>query len=266
MTPVVLLHGARVSGTMWQPQLEALRRADRPALAVDLPGHGLRMGEQFSVDASVAVITAAIDDVGGRAVVCGLSLGGYLGVHHAARRPDQVAGLVAAGCSSVPDQAATAAWLFAVRAFFMRLPDKGAWFNQKLVDAALPPEGAAAAGAGGFALEVMSDLLTELRQVDPLDDLSRTRCPVWLVNGQLDHFRLQEHTFAAAAPDARVVTVRGATHLVNLVRPVAFNRVLLEVLDEVDRREAVERRAPGRVSEVLPVGERPGADPAHDPR
>ena len=271
-TPVVLLHGARVSRTMWRPQLEALRRAERTAVAVDLPGHGLRMGERFSVDASLAAITAAIDDVGGRAVVCGLSLGGYVGMHHAARHPEQVAGLVAAGCSSVPDQAATSAWLFAVRAFFMRLPDKGAWFNQMLVDAALPPEGASAAGAGGFALEVMSDLLTELRQVDPLDDLARTRCPVWLVNGQLDHFRLQEHAFAAAAPEARVVTVRGATHLVNLVRPVAFNRVLLEVLHEVDRREAEARQASGPqersgpASEVLPVGERPGADPADDPR
>lgn len=265
-TPVVLLHGARVSRTMWRPQLDALRRVDRPTVAVDLPGHGLRMGERFSVEASLATIAGAIDDVGGRAVVCGLSLGGYLGMHHAARRPDQVAGLVAAGCSSVPDQAATAAWLFAVRAFFMRLPDKGAWFNQRLVDAALPPEGAAAAGAGGFALEVMSDLLTELRQVDPLDDLARTRCPVWLVNGQYDHFRLQEHTFAAAAPEARVVTVRGATHLVNLVRPVAFNRVLLEVLEEVDRRESAPPRASGSASEVLPVRERPRADPAHDPR
>jgi pimeloyl-ACP methyl ester carboxylesterase len=84
----------------------------------------------------------------------------------------------------------------------------------------------------------MPDLLTELRRVDPRADLARTRCPVWLVNGQLDHFRLQERAFAAAAPDARVVTIRGATHLANLVRPVAFTRVLLEALDEVDRRDA----------------------------
>lgn len=261
--PVVLLHGARVSRTMWRPQLEALRRADRTALAIDLPGHGERMGERFTVAGSLAAISRAVDDVGGRAALCGLSLGGYLGMHHAARRPDQVAGLVAAGCSSVPDQLATSAWLLAVRGFFMRLPDKGAWFNQRLVDAALPPEGAAAAGEGGFALEVMGDLLTEVRTVDPRADLARTRCPVWLVNGQLDHFRFQERAFAAAAPDARVVVIRGATHLVNLVRPVAFSRVLLEVLDAVDGREAA-RPPAAPSSEVLPVGQRPGADAADD--
>src|SRR5690606_37439557 len=36
--PVVLLHGARTSRTMWRPQVEALERAGRTALAVDLPG------------------------------------------------------------------------------------------------------------------------------------------------------------------------------------------------------------------------------------
>ena len=128
-------------------------------------------------------------------------------------------------------------WLLAARAF-ARLPDKGAWFNQRAVDLALPPDMAAAVGEGGFALEVMVDLLSEMRRTDPVDDLRRIQCPVWLVNGQWDHFRLQAGVFSRATPDVRRVTVRGASHLVSLVRPVAFNRVLLAALDEVNRREA----------------------------
>ena len=249
MTPVVLLHGARASVTMWRPQLDALERAGRTALAVDLPGHGHRMSERFTVTGSLVAIEEAVDRVGGRAVVVGLSLGGYLGIAHAARRPDQVAGLVAAGCSSVPNQPATAAWLLAARGF-ARLPDRGAWLNQRLVDTALPPEGAQAVADGGFALEVMVDLLSAMRQVDTIGDLRRITCPVWLVNGQWDHFRLQERLFLAAARDGHLVTVRGATHLVNLVRPVAFNRVLLEALDCVDAGEAS--------AELLGVRQGPG--------
>jgi pimeloyl-ACP methyl ester carboxylesterase len=241
--PVVLLHGARVSRTMWRPQLDALERAGRRALAIDLPGHGRRTAERFCVADSLDVITEAIGQVGGRAALVGLSLGGYLGIAHAASRQDEVAGLVAAGCSSIPDQPATAAWLLAARAF-AHLPDKGAWFNQKLVDLALRPDMAHAMAEGGYALEVMVDLLSGVRRMDPVSDLGRIACPVWLVNGQWDHFRLQVGAFKRAAPGARVVTVRGATHLVSLVRPVAFNRVLLGALEEVDRREASLARSP----------------------
>lgn len=236
--PVVLLHGARTSRTMWRAQLEVLARAGRRAVAIDLPGHGARIGERFTVDGCVAAVDDAVAALGGRAVVVGLSLGGYTALHWAARRPESVAGVVAAGCSSVPDQPATRAWLLAARAF-ARLPDRGAWLNQRLVDVALPPEAGAALAEGGYALEVMVDMLTQMQAVDPVADLSRIRCPVWLVNGQWDHFRLQERRLLAAAHDARLVVIPRATHLVSLVRPVAFARVLLEALEDVDAREAL---------------------------
>lgn len=235
--PVVLLHGARASRTMWRAQLDALDRAGRTAVAVDLPGHGERRGERFTVDDSLDAIGQAVDGVGGRAVLVGLSLGGYLGIAWTARHPDAVAGLVAAGCSTDPDQPVTGAWRRLAQ-LIARLPDQGAGLNQALVDRAVPAEAAQALAEGGFALDVMVDLLTEMRTVRPLQDLARITCPVWLVNGQFDHFRAQERAFVRACPTARLVTVRGATHLANLVRPVAFTRVLLEVLDEVDAREA----------------------------
>lgn len=253
--PAVLLHGARSSRTMWHPQLEALARAGRTAVAIDLPGHGRRSAQKFTVDACLDAIDTAVDGVGGRAVVVGLSLGGYVGIAHAARSPDRVAGLVAAGCCSVPDQPLAAGWQV-LAAGIARLPDKGAWLNQRMVDLMLPPEMAAAAGEGGFALDVMVDLLAGIRGLDPIADLRRIRSPVWLVNGQWDHFRLQEKRFLSAAPDARLVVVRGASHLVSLTRPVAFTRVLLEALAEVDRRED----AP-----LVHVGARRGRRPAPTP-
>lgn len=243
--PVVLLHGARTSRTMWRRQVEVLERTGRSAVAVDLPGHGVRAGEPFSVPASLEVIDEAVQDVGGRAALVGLSLGGYLGIAYTASRPDRVAGLVASGCCTDPGRPVTSAWL-ALAQLIARLPDRGARLNQALVDRTLPREAALDVAAGGFALDVMVDLLTSMRDVDALADMSRITCPVWLVNGQWDHFRTQERDFAAACPTARLVQVRGATHLVSLVRPVAFDRVLLAALDEIDEVDEIEDRSGGR--------------------
>ena len=61
---VVLVHGLRTSATMWRRQLAALARHDVDAVAIDLPGHGTRMDEPFSLDAALRVIDEAMP--GGR--------------------------------------------------------------------------------------------------------------------------------------------------------------------------------------------------------
>ncbi len=233
-TPVVLVHGMRASRTMWRAQVDALTGAGYEALAVDLPGHGRRLDERFTLDGAVGAIADGVEAVGGRALVVGLSLGGYTAVAHAARRPDQVAGLVAAACSSVPRPAVVRAWGLAADQLFARLPDRGAALNQALVDRTLPPAGATDVGAGGFALGVVGDTMRAMRDATPLVDLARVEVPVWLVNGRYDHFRGDERRFLAACRDGRLVVVPGATHLVSLVRPVRFTRVLLEALAELD--------------------------------
>jgi pimeloyl-ACP methyl ester carboxylesterase len=222
---------------MWRAQLGAVEASGHRAVAVDLPGHGTRTEEEFTLEGAVDTVRTAVDEVGGRALVVGLSLGGYVGIAHAARHPEQVAGLVAASCCTRPHALVVGAWGLASRAI-LRLPDRGAALNDLGVRLALPTAGAADAAAGGFALDVMSPVLRVLAGVDVLGDLRRVEAPVWLVNGRFDHFRGEEHAFLAACRDGRLVVVPGATHLVSLVRPTRFSRAVLEALAVVDGREA----------------------------
>lgn len=231
--PVVLVHGLRASRTMWRAQVDSLEQAGYRALAIDLPGHGARIAEAFTWDGALQAVADGVDAVGGRAVVVGLSLGGYVAIAHAARRPDQVVALVAAACCSRPFPVVLRAWAAAADGFFARLPDHGAAINLALVDRTLPPQAAVDVGAGGFALDVVGDTMRAMRHATPLADLARVTAPVWLVNGRYDHFRGDERRFLAACRDGRLVVVPGATHLVSLVQPVRFTRVLLEVLDSV---------------------------------
>ena len=231
--PVVLVHGLRTSRTMWRAQVAMLAESGHPTAAIDLPGHGARRGERFTLDGAVDVVAGAVAGHGGRALVVGLSLGGYVAIAHAARFPAQVAGLVAASCSTRPARPVVDAWALAARGI-ARLPDAGAGLNQFLVDRTLTTTAAADVAAGGFALDVMADVLRELRVATPLADLARVPAPVWLVNGRFDHFRGEERRYLAACRDGRLIVLRGAKHLVSLDAPVAFGRVLLAALARLE--------------------------------
>jgi pimeloyl-ACP methyl ester carboxylesterase len=247
LLPVVFVHGLRTSRTMWRAQVDAVERAGSRALAIDLPGHGDRRAERFTWDGAIDALTRAVDDLGGHAFVVGLSLGGYVTIAHAARHPEQVAGLIAAACSTRPTRPVVAAWDLAVRVI-VRLPDRGAWLNQLLVDLSLPPAGARDAAAGGFALDVGRDVLREVLAARPLEDLARIDVPVWLVNGRLDHFRGEERRYLAACRHGRLIVVPHATHLVSLVAPAGFTRVVLDALD------ALAPRTPRDAGARAPVG------------
>ena len=111
-----------------------------------------------ATDGALGAVGDAVDWLGGRALVVGLSLGGYVGIAHAARHPEQVAGLVAAGCSTQPTPVVVDAWAVAARGI-ARLPDAGAGLNQFMVDRTLAAAAARRRGGWGFALDVMVDAL-----------------------------------------------------------------------------------------------------------
>ena len=237
---VVLVHGLRTSATMWRRQLATLARHDIEAVAIDLPGHGSRIGDPFSLEAAMLALSDALParDAASATtptLLVGLSLGGYLAIEFAGRHPDRIDGLLAAACGTRPRGAGLAGYR-RLAALIGRLPDRGRAMNDAMARLFLRGDAVDDVLAGGVALDVMAPALTAVGELDPEGALAGIDVPVWFVNGRFDHFRLEERRMLRAAPRGRLVVVPGATHLVSLTRPDAFTAVVLGAVAELQAR------------------------------
>src|SRR5918996_3309297 len=102
---VLLLHAWPLDARMWEPQLAALPN-DVRVVAPNLPG----FGDSEPADAVMTMRAAAertlseLERAGiDRALVCGLSMGGYVAFELWRRSPDRVLGLVLANTRAVDD-------------------------------------------------------------------------------------------------------------------------------------------------------------------
>ncbi|QBI54312.1 alpha/beta fold hydrolase [Streptomonospora litoralis] len=243
--PIVLVHGLRFSGSMWRPQIDQLTQQGRRVTACDLPGHGSRRGEPFSLGGAVEAVLGAIDDLGDRALVAGLSLGGFVSIATAAAYPHRVAGLVAAGCTARPAQ--TLAQVYRIpTALLDRLPDKGQAVNERFHRLTLRGDGAEAVLDGGLAMEAAHAVIDAVADMDVLGALSAYDGPVWLINGSRDHFRIHEKRFLDACADARLLNIPRAGHLVSLDQPENVTRIIADAADVASlRRPQPPPRRPG---------------------
>lgn len=226
---IVLVHGTRLTRASWRPQADRLAGEFRVVLP-DLPGHGARAGERFTLEGTADAIAQVVDEAaGGRAIVVGLSLGGYVALTLAARSPERVRGLVLAGASQEP----VGGWSIPYRALellFAHAP-RGPLdaLNRSFFRWRFPPEISAPIIAGGFWPDGGAEALDALLGERFLPRLAAYPGPTLILNGSLDViFRLGERAFLAAARDGHRRVMAGATHLVNLDRPDAVSEAIRE--------------------------------------
>ena len=239
---IVLVHGSVVSRKIWLPQLRAWSGEYR-VVAPDLPGHGDLAAQPFTLGGAVETVNDAIArHTTGRALVVGLSLGGWVAIEHAHRHPETVSALVLVGCSRNLT-GALGFYLKAVaglmrRGLLRQSPERIEEKTRRLFPPSLHDVADEQVRAGIHA-EPLADAFAETAGKKWSERLATLEAPILLINGERDSMaRRGEAEFLAALPRARAVTIAGAGHACNLDCPEAFDRAVLELARSLPARAA----------------------------
>lgn len=242
--PVVLLHGYPFDRSMWSDQLETIAAAGFRAIAPDLRGLGetKSTGEVATMDEMARDVAALLDHLDiEQAVICGLSMGGYVAFEFMHQFPDRVRGLVLAGTRApadndqekagreqqvqtmlragmVPISIATLPKLLAPRT----LAEKTDVVKRvRAMITRSDPKGAAAAQRGMAARR------------DYTEDLTKINVPTLIIVGREDSIRpvADAEFMHRGIRDSRLEIIEDAAHMTNMEQPEAFNDALFSFLN-----------------------------------
>jgi pimeloyl-ACP methyl ester carboxylesterase len=237
--PVLLTHGHLSSRTAWNGQHRALGDRHR-VISWDIRGHGQTESPddpaQYSLDLTVADIRALLGHLGiARAVIGGLSLGGYVSLAFAIAHPDMVEALVI--CDSGPGY---------------RNAEARAQWNERAFARAAELEAEGLDGLAGRGREVRESRsrhrsaqalahatrgMLAQQGSTVIDGLPSIRVPTLVIVGDQDTpFLAPCQYMAKKIPGARLEIIAGAGHSSNLDQPEVFNRVLRDFLDSLPSR------------------------------
>ena len=229
---ILLVHGSVVTRKMWLRQLNGLSDTYH-VIASDLPGHGTLASTPFTFATAAECLAEIIrQEARGRALVVGLSLGGYIAIELAHRSPELVAGLVLSG-SSLNFEGALSPYLkfisWLMRRGWLKLGKEQA---EQRVKRMFPPALADVAEAqlrAGVYPEPLGPSYSEMAGKDFSAVLAEYPGPSLILNGEKDtSSRKGESKFVSAARQGRAQTVPDAGHACNLDQPEKYDQAVRE--------------------------------------
>lgn len=239
---LVLLHGLGGSRLSWEPQLEGLADTHR-VVAWDMPGYGASrpLDAEVTFTALADSVIDFLDTLGADAVhLGGISFGGMIAQYAAARYPRRVLSLALLSTSPVfgldgtrPDEwrAARLAPLDAGREPVDFADDVlRSIAGPHISAAALEQQRAAMARVAGRSLRASINCLVTH---DSTALLPAITAPTVCMVGDLDEETPVAYGFALAdlIPNARLVVIPMAGHLLNVEAPEAVNQLLDELME-----------------------------------
>ena len=241
---VLLLHAFPLHSGMWARQVATLSPRYR-VIAPDYPGLGKSTprSEPSTMEALAEQVLAVLDGLRvDRAVVAGLSMGGYLAFELYRRRPGLFRGLALCDTRAGADTPEGAANR---ETFARNATEKGLhWVADEMVPKLLRPKPDPSAVnevrrliGQGTPAGVAAAQRGMARRPDSTPTLATVTCPTLVVVGEEDTLTppAEAEKMAAAIKGARLVRIPGAGHMPNLENTPAFDAALLEFVGSLPR-------------------------------
>lgn len=237
--PLILTHGYSSTSAMWQGQIAALSRHHKLILW-DMRGHGQSDYPEdpaaYSEALTVADIAALLDAVGAeKAIVGGLSLGGYMSLAFYRSHPERVRALliIDTGPGFKKDDARDA-WNKRAHETADRFDREGL-----AVLKSLSAERASVTHRDATGLAKAARGMLTQRDASVMETLPVIKVPSLVVVGADDTpFLAASDYMAAKIPGAEKAVIPAAGHAANIDQPKAFNEAVLAFLDRLDGRQA----------------------------
>ena len=232
--PAVLLsHGYSATSQMWRGQIEPLAKTHK-VVTWDMRGHGQsdypEDPAQYSEPATVADMAAILDAVGAeKAVIGGLSLGGYMSLAFNRVHPERVTALliIDTGPGYRSDEAREG-WNQNALKTADRYDRDGLG---RQAEASAEVRISEHCNAEGLA-KAARGMLTQ-RDPGVINSLPTIAVPSIVVVGENDKPFLNAADYMAAKiPGATKVVIPNAGHAANIDQPAAFNAAILGFLEE----------------------------------
>lgn len=231
--PVLLSHGFSATSQMWRSQVEVLA-PDHQVIVWDMRGHGQSdspddpslYSEAATVDDMASILDACEVD---RAVVGGLSLGGYMSLAFSQAHPDRVEALMLFDTGpGYRNDAGRDEWNA------MAEQRATAFESQGLASLGRGAEVRASTHRSATGLALAARGMLAQRDAAVMDALPGIKVPTLVLVGADDQgFLASADYMAAKIPGATKVVIPSAGHAANLDQPDQFNKHVADFLATV---------------------------------
>lgn len=247
-TPIIFIHGFPFSHKMWNfpgGQIDALSATNR-VIAYDIRGHGeSEVGSaHYAIELFVDDLFALMDHLNiPKAILCGLSMGGYIALRAVERNPERVIGLVLCDTKSEADgneaKIKRANGIKFIQANGMK------YYAQDYVKIVFAPSSFDAHPESIKAIQsivertaptaIFGSLLALAARTDTTVSLPKITCPTLILVGEKDTLTplAASQAMKDNIPGAEMFVIANAGHISNMENPAEFNKHLIAFVTKI---------------------------------